>query len=101
MQTPANVKKVEIFKFNALAFAMVVVNHTNASTHLFIFKLPFYMSTFAQDIKTSPVTDRRHFHIAVQQKLLFVCSLLFCVLFCSGKDTERTHLEDNSMTVLS
>lgn len=34
LQTPVNVKKVEIFKLNTFAFALVVLNHTNVATRL-------------------------------------------------------------------
>lgn len=39
-QTPAHVKKVEIFKINTFAFALVVVNRTNVAKHLLYLSYP-------------------------------------------------------------
>lgn len=41
LQTPASIKKVEIFKFDTFAFALVVVYHTNVATHLLFLSYPF------------------------------------------------------------
>lgn len=92
-QTPAHVKKVEIFKINTFAFALVVVNRTNVAKHLLYLSYPLTRwllhGTWRHHLSSIGVIFTiislgflwLPSHFAHQMLLLFAHFLLFTFLF--------------------